>query len=747
MKIVEKQSIWGKTNKFYIFDTETKEKVFLDYDMIGNFTIGINEAWSDNSPVNYFQLSNLDYLPLSVGIQKSKDFCDGTMSVGKFFPTGIKVRGKDVGKKKYGYIDETGRVIIPILYDEVFPFSNGRAKVILNGRTGVITKDGRFVVEINGKEIFVSGYEWAGKTYDEKGLIVSKGGKNGILNIECDIILPLEYSLHEMKPYGYLAISLRNESGLTGLIGTDGKTIVDCKYKEFGILTQWNPINDETYVYKPSEGLCIVQLTNNKYGFFDIESRKELFCIYDDVKPFSEGFACVKKNGKYGYINRLGEIVIDFVYKDAFPFEGSIARVVCCTDERENYYALINRKGELITNYKWNIIRNFHEGFAAAMDNEIENDNRWTFINEEGKPISKNRYYEVGNFNNGIAGIDFFRNTGIIIGEKQYQGVITKDGSVEKKNPLTGDHIVIPSSFQDAWFPKEGLLAIKKDGKFGFANEYFNIIIPNKFTKVESFSNGWGKVWQNKYWAFIDKKGRFFGKIQSSYYDLAIQLKQKLFIVEKNEKWGIIALNGNIILPINYNYFKPSRTNFFNYPSDFEKGNFDFIIFSNDTCHTIYCTYNDEIRAGFESVVICEDSIAVKKDGKYGFIGKDGRNITPIIYQNLKPFKNGFAALQKENKWGLIDIEGNIVLAFDYEQIFTGFYEITCIKNNIPEFFRINKGIIVKDITHRKDIFIDNEHPTYGKYAGSYAQDEMGYSDDDIDTIFDGDPDAYWNID
>ncbi len=35
----------------------------------------------------------------------------------------------------------------------------------------------------------------------------------------------------------------------------------------------------------------------------------------------------------------------------------------------------------------------------------------------------------------------------------------------------------------------------------------------------------------------------------------------------------------------------------------------------------------------------------------------------------------------------------------------------------------------------------------FGKYSGSYAQDEMGYSDDDIDTIFDGDPNAYWNID
>ena len=36
---------------------------------------------------------------------------------------------------------------------------------------------------------------------------------------------------------------------------------------------------------------------------------------------------------------------------------------------------------------------------------------------------------------------------------------------------------------------------------------------------------------------------------------------------------------------------------------------------------------------------------------------------------------------------------------------------------------------------------------TYNCYSGSWAQDVEWYSDDDIDTIFDGDPDAYWNID
>ena len=35
----------------------------------------------------------------------------------------------------------------------------------------------------------------------------------------------------------------------------------------------------------------------------------------------------------------------------------------------------------------------------------------------------------------------------------------------------------------------------------------------------------------------------------------------------------------------------------------------------------------------------------------------------------------------------------------------------------------------------------------YEEYTGTYAQDVMGYSDEDINDAFDGDPDAYWNID
>ncbi len=39
------------------------------------------------------------------------------------------------------------------------------------------------------------------------------------------------------------------------------------------------------------------------------------------------------------------------------------------------------------------------------------------------------------------------------------------------------------------------------------------------------------------------------------------------------------------------------------------------------------------------------------------------------------------------------------------------------------------------------------EHHTYDDYNGSYAQDQMGWSDQDINDVFGGDADAYWNID
>mgnify|MGYP006338029891 CR=1 FL=1 len=50
-------------------------------------------------------------------------------------------------------------------------------------------------------------------------------------------------------------------------------------------------------------------------------------------------------------------------------------------------------------------------------------------------------------------------------------------------------------------------------------------------------------------------------------------------------------------------------------------------------------------------------------------------------------------------------------------------------------------------MSNYEDDYYDEDERTYERYNGSYAQDVEGYDDDTIDEVFDGDPDAYWNID
>ena len=81
--------------------------------------------------------------------------------------------------------------------------------------------------------------------------------------------------------------------------------------------------------------------------------------------------------------------------------------------------------------------------------------------------------------------------------------------------------------------------------------------------------------------------------------------------------------------------------------------------------------------------------------------------------------------------------------------------ELKAIYINFPVIRRIediSENYMLSDYYSNTDeMRYDNESliesSTYDRYSGSYAQDEMGYSDDEIDTIFDGDPNAYWNID
>ncbi len=103
------------------------------------------------------------------------------------------------------------------------------------------------------------------------------------------------------------------------------------------------------------------------------------------------------------------------------------------------------------------------------------------------------------------------------------------------------------------------------------------------------------------------------------------------------------------------------------------------------------------------------------------------------------------------NKWGIINELGEEILPIEYDEIWN-FYDksrhsVRVVKESIAKEFKFRSNLNPeKNIVINKD-YNDNYGSHYGEYEGSYAQDVMGYSDDFIDDAFDGEPDAYWNID
>jgi hypothetical protein len=92
---------------------------------------------------------------------------------------------------------------------------------------------------------------------------------------------------------------------------------------------------------------------------------------YEDAVPFSdEGYAAVKKNGKWGFINTNKEEVIPFVFDDALSFGQHLAAV-----KIGDYWGYINLFGNIVIETTFQNAKSFSGGSAPVLT-----DRGWQFI-------------------------------------------------------------------------------------------------------------------------------------------------------------------------------------------------------------------------------------------------------------------------------------------------------------------------------------------------------------------------------
>ena len=128
-------------------------------------------------------------------------------------------------------------------------------------------------------------------------------------------------------------------------------------YKANGI---WiiNPEYDRAEAF--SESMAVVR-KDGKYGYIDVSGRLVIPVKYQDAGSFSAGLAPVCLYGKYGYVDKSGEMVVPFKYSYAFPFSEGLAAV-----ELNGKVAYIGPDGKTVIPYMLDSGKPFKDGIAEV---------------------------------------------------------------------------------------------------------------------------------------------------------------------------------------------------------------------------------------------------------------------------------------------------------------------------------------------------------------------------------------------
>ena len=102
-----------------------------------------------------------------------------------------------------------------------------------------------------------------------------------------------------------------------------------------------------------------------------IRNNGEENMIYENVaKNYSENLIAVSKNGKVGFLDKNGEVIIPFKFdidaSNRLPFKFSNGFGLVYLNKK---YGFINRKGETVIPFEYDAISSFDEGQAAGLKN------------------------------------------------------------------------------------------------------------------------------------------------------------------------------------------------------------------------------------------------------------------------------------------------------------------------------------------------------------------------------------------
>ncbi|HVO99964.1 MAG TPA: WG repeat-containing protein [Bryobacteraceae bacterium] len=309
---------------------------------------------------------------------------------------------------KAGYIDATGRVVIPPTLPEnvaTGEFHDGLMEVaVFDGE--YVDRTGRLVIK---KDLY------RGWDFSEGLAVAMRNGEKlwGYINTKGDFAISprFESSLNDyVYPFsdGLAMIKVHGKFGYIDHTGAfaipprfpDGTSFSDgmarvvmegpCVYFPDGACGAFNPV----FV----GGKQGTKPPPCKFSYIDKTGRVITEQRFDFARDFSEGLAPVKIGALWGFVDKNGKVVIAPRFEDAQPFSSGLSRV-----RIGGLYGYVDRSGSVVVAPRHKYAEGFSEEFAVVGDLG----GTYWYIDKEGRRKIPGEYDAASPFFKGLAHVRF----------------------------------------------------------------------------------------------------------------------------------------------------------------------------------------------------------------------------------------------------------------------------------------------------------------------------------------------------
>ena len=472
-----------------------------------------------------------------------------------------------------------------------------------------------------------------------------------------------------------------------GYMDTEGNVVIKAQYalaNDFfngnAVVSKQNP--PESMIIN-TRGEVVLKTPNKNYEFKTSLIHGALTAEVREIKNgrlYFKGFVLINEKGKVinskpvMYVSPFGENGLALVGEGNLPQNGSGSTVNMGNTYYyatwsgntpvyvANRYYFIDRNGKRVSDI-YDGCGEFSEGFAVVGRQQKNGTMLYGYIDAQGKEIVAPKYQYANKFAEGLAPV--------------FNG---KYGFIN----ASGD-VVVELKYDMVNYFKDGLAMVATgegdDRKYGYIDTEGNAVIDEIYDDAGSFVDGIAAVQSGIMWGLIDKSGSW---VVPPRYELINRIDTGLFVVREPSVPQIVNENGDFIdivtngktykdgapvLKVEIPFGDFNMINFLDESGSFTGingvdsgiGGEEFFVKNGSGMLGIIDTQGNEIVPPiYETITPSEDDsgiIRAGKDGKFGYLSKEGRSLTKIVYDRASAF-DGAGIAWKGDAWYIIGPDG-----------------------------------------------------------------------------------------